>query len=170
VEVRDVHSGRLVARLRTGEMARSVTFSPDGRLLFAGLLNGAGRFYATRGWRADGAPIRGQGKRLLYARFTPGGRTLATTSADGTVLLWDVATRKPIGSPVAVERDSYVAAVMSADGAYLYALPTTTRGVQFALSPATWKQQACAIAGRELTAREWADALPGRPYRRVCSG
>ena len=36
------------------------------------------------------------------------------------------------------------------------------------LSPSTWKQQACTIAGRELTMREWADALPGRGYRRVC--
>jgi WD40 repeat protein len=170
VEIRDVRTARLVARLRPGELARSVAFSPDGRLVFAGLLNGAGQFYSTRDWRPVGGRIRGQGQRLLYPRFTPDGRTLATSSADGTVLLWDVATRKPIGSPVVVERDSYVAAAMSRDGAHLYALPATTRGIRLALSPKAWKQQACTIAGRELTAREWADALPGRPYRPVCGG
>ena len=80
----------------------------------------------------------------------------------------DVATRKPIGPPVPVRRDSYVAAVMSGDGAHVFALSAGTQGIRLALSPSTWKQQACAIAGRELTAREWADALPGRGYRRVC--
>jgi WD40 repeat protein len=168
VEVRDPRSGRLIARLRTDELARSAAFSPDGRLLFVGLLNGAGQFYATRDWRPVGDRIRGQDQRLLNALFSPDGRTLATSSADGTVMLWDVATRKPIGSRVPVERNSYVAAVMSGDGAHLFALSAGTEGIRLTLSPSIWKQQACAIAGRELTTREWADALPGRGYRRVC--
>jgi len=168
VEIRDPRTARLVAGLRTSELARSVAFSPDGRLLFVGLLNGAGQFYSTRDWRPVGGRIRGQEQRLLYARFTPDGRTLATSSADGSVMLWDVATRKPIGSPLTVERDSYVAAVLSRDGAHLYALPATTNGVRLALSPEAWKDEACAVAGRELTAREWADALPSRAYRPVC--
>ena len=167
VSVRDPRSGRLVAHLRTDELARSVAFSPNGRLLFVGLLNGVGQFYATRDWRPVGGRIRGQDQRLLNARFSPDGQTLATSSADGTVMLWDVATRKPIGSPVPVERDSYVAAVMSGDG-HLFALSAGKEGIRLALSPSTWKQQACTIAGRELTTREWADALPGRGYRRVC--
>jgi WD40 repeat protein len=168
VEVRDVRTGRLVKRLHTAELARSVAFSPDGRLLFVGLLNGAGQFYTSRDWRPEGVQFRGQDQRLLSARFTPDGRTLATASADGTVMLWDVASRKPIGAPVEVKADSFVAAVLSRDGANLYAFPSTTKGLRLALSPAVWKQEACAIAGRQLTAREWADALPGRPYRRVC--
>jgi len=124
---------------------------------------------ARRDWRPAGAPIRGQGQRILTSRFTPDGRTLATSSADGTVLLWDVAARKPIGSPLTVQANAFTAAAMSHDGAYIYALPTGTAGVRFALSPAVWKRQACQIAGRELTTREWRDALPGRPYRKVCA-
>jgi WD40 repeat protein len=98
VEIRDPRTARRVAALRTDELARSVAFSPDGRVLFVGLLNGAGQFYSTRDWRPVGGGIRGQDQRLLYARFTPDGTTLATSSADGTVMLWDVATRKPMGS------------------------------------------------------------------------
>jgi WD40 repeat protein len=168
LEVRDVRTSRRVARFRTPELARSVAFSPDGRLLFVGLLNGAGEFFSTRDWRPVGARIRGQGQRVLHPRFTPDGRTLATSSADGTVMLWDVASRKAIGSPVTVQRDVFVSAALSRDGSRLYALPTGTRGLRLELSPAIWKRQACAIAGRELTPREWQDALPGRAYRRVC--
>jgi WD40 repeat protein len=168
VEVREVGTSRVVTRLRTGELARSVAFSPDGRLLFVGLFNGSGLFYGTHDWRPVGAPVRGQGQRLLYPRFTPDGRTLVTASADGTILLWDVASRRPIGSPVTVEAESFVSTAMSHDGADLYALPTGTNGVRLSLSPEVWKRQACLIAGRELTRREWADAVPGRPYRAVC--
>jgi WD40 repeat protein len=168
-EVRDVRTSRLVVRLQTGELARSVAFSPDGRLLFVGLFNGAGHFFSTRDWRPVGARIRGQGQRLLYARFTPDGLTLATSSADGTMLLWDVESRKPIGSPLMVEPEAYVAAAVSRDGAYGYAVPTGTDGIRLALSPQLWSRQACLIAGRELDIREWQDALPQRPYRPVCA-
>lgn len=167
-EIRDVRTARLVARPRSGELARSVAFSPDGRLLFVGLFDGSGQFFSTHDWRPVGAPIRGQGQRLLNALFTPDGRTLATSSADGTVLLWDVKTRRPLGSPLTVERDVFVAAALSRDGAYLYALPFGTKGVRLALSPQVWKRQACLIAGRDLSHREWGEALPGRPYRDVC--
>ena len=167
-EVRDPRTGRLVARPKTGEFARSVAFSPDGKLLFVGLLNGSGQFFSTRDWRPVGARIRAQGQRVLYPRFTPDGRTLVTASADGTVQLWDVAGRKPIGSPVMVEPDVFVAAALSRDGKNLYALPTGPRGIRLSLSPDVWKRQACLIAGRELTRREWRDALPSRPYQAVC--
>jgi hypothetical protein len=40
--------------------------------------------------------------------------------------------------------------------------------MRFSLSPDVWKRQACLVAGRELTRQEWADAVPGRPYRAVC--
>jgi hypothetical protein len=30
-------------------------------------------------------------------------------------------------------------------------------------------RHACAIAGREISRREWQDAVPGRPYQAVCA-
>ena len=70
-EVRDVRTARLVARPRTGELARSVAFSPDGRLLFVGLFNGSGQFFSTRDWRPVGSRIHGQGQRLLNPDSRP---------------------------------------------------------------------------------------------------
>ena len=38
------------------------------------------------------------------------------------------------------------------------------------MSPEAWKRHACLVAGRELTADEWSEALPGRPYQSACPG
>ena len=59
---------------------------------------------------------------------------------------------------------------MSRDGASIFAIPTGAKGVRIALSPQEWARQACAIAGRELSRREWREQVPGRPYDRVCAG
>jgi WD40 repeat protein len=169
VEVRDVASGRLVGKPPLDELARSVSFSPDGKLLFVGLYNGTGTFFSTKDWKPAGPGIRGHGQRILNARFTPDGRTLATSSADGTVQLWDVASRRTMGAPLVVQRNGFVAAILNRDGSYLYALPTGTEGMRLALEPRLWPDLACQIAGRELTEREWVEVLPERPYRKVCA-
>jgi WD40 repeat protein/DNA-binding SARP family transcriptional activator len=170
VEVRDVASGRLAGKPPLDEMARAVAFSPDGKLLFVGQYNGTGMFFSTENWKPAGPGIRGHGQRILNARFTPDGRTLATSSADGTVQLWDVASRRSIGAPLVVQRNlTFVATILSRDGSYLYALPTGTEGMRLALTPRLWRDLACAIAGRELTRREWDEVLPDRPYREVCA-
>jgi WD40 repeat protein len=172
VEVRDVRTGRLVARLGVaGEAAfsRSVAFSPDGEELFVGLYNGTGHLFATRTWRPVGQPFKAHTARITFASFTPDGRTLATAAADGTVIIWDVATQSPIGSPLRLTRDTFASVALSPDGSRLYAVSTRGEGISLDLRPAAWERHACLVAGRELTAAEWRDALPQRPYRAVCS-
>jgi WD40 repeat protein len=110
----------------------------------------------------------GQEARLTALEFSPDGRVLATGSADGTVLLWDVDTQRSIGSPLEIEREAYVSANFSRDGSHLFAVPHTGRGVRWDMRPESWKRHACVVAGRELTEREWRDALPERPFQSVC--
>jgi WD40 repeat protein/DNA-binding SARP family transcriptional activator len=169
-EVREVGTGRLVKRLATGDFARSVAFSPDGRLLFVGQFDGRGHLISTRTWKAVGRPLDGHTARITTAAFTAGGRTLVTSAADGTAALWDVATQKPIGSPFTLAPNTFASAALSPDGARLFAVSTRGQGIRFDMSPDDWKRHACHVAGRELTAAEWSAALPGRPYRAVCSG
>jgi WD40 repeat protein len=169
VEVRPVATGRPATTFGgTGELARTVAFSPDGKRLFVGLFNGAGQFHSTDDWRPVGAGLKGHRQRILSARFTPDGRELVTSSADGMVQLWDVEGRRPIGTPLTVQREAYVATVLSRDGRYVYALPAGRDGVRLAISARDWKRQACAMAGREITRHEWDDALPGRDYSALC--
>jgi WD40 repeat protein len=147
-----------------------VAFSPDGKLLATGLYNGTIELWSTANWRPAGPVLEGHSGRVTALTFAPGGRTLLSGGVDGTLQLWDVASRKSVGSPETVEPNSYLAAVFTPDGQRVFAVSEGTHGVRWEVSPAAWKQHACAVAGRELSAREYSDALPGRPYRAVCHG
>jgi WD40 repeat protein len=168
IEIHDADSGKLVKWVKTVP-SRSVAFSPDGRLLAAGLLDGTVHLFSTDGWQPVGTPFDAHSGRVASTAFSPDGRMLATGGADGTVALWDVETGKPIGAPLMVEPDTLVFVAFSPDGAHLFAVSTGTQGVRLDASPESWKRHACLVAGRDLTAREWEDALPERSYRAVCS-
>ena len=183
-EILDARTGDLVERLEVGNLAgegdfsRSVAFSPDGNLLLVGQYNGTGRLFSTETWKQVGRPLRAHTARITFPEFSPDGRTLITASADGTVILWDVATQKQIGAPIEVEANSYVSAALSPDGKRLYAISagedwvpydnSPDDGVSFDMSPAAWKRHACAVAGRDISAGEWEQALPARPFQPVC--
>ncbi len=133
-----------------------------------GQFDGDGQLYSTESWTPLGRPLVAHAQRIANVEFSRDGRTLATSSADGTVLIWDVETQEPIGSPLAVEPDTFTSATFSPDGARLYAVSTGRRGIRLETDPEAWKRHACLVSGRKLTAREWKDALPDRPYRAVC--
>ena len=169
-DVLDARSGRLVKSVETEGASRSVAFSPDGSRLVIGSTDGTIHFFSTDDWSGVGRPFEAHSGRVISLAFSPDGRVLATAGADGTVALWDVSTRKPIGTPLTLEPGAYASAVFSADGSHLFAVSTGAEGLRLDASPEAWKRHACLVGGRDLSAREWEDALPERPYRAVCSG
>jgi WD40 repeat protein/class 3 adenylate cyclase len=168
-EIRDVRSGRLVERLATEGLSRSVAFSPDGKMLAVGQFDGDGQLYSTETWAPLGRRLEAQTQRLTNVEFSYDRRTLATSSADGTVQLWDVETQEPIGSSLVVEPDTFASMALSPDGRRLFAVSTGSHGVRLQADPQAWRRHACFVAGRELSEREWKDALPERRYRAVCA-
>jgi WD40 repeat protein len=92
-------SGReLITLAQAGSIARSVAFSPDGKLIACGGYDGKIPL-----WKPDVAkPIRtlegAKGSAAALA-FSPDGRVLACATTKGGIQLWDVADGKAKSSP-----------------------------------------------------------------------
>jgi WD40 repeat protein len=96
IRIHHPHSQQSVGPALTSDgVVSEMAFSPDGRLLAAGSLNGS-----VQMWRADtGVPY---GDPLVHGEpmpgisfgvaFSPDGSRLASVAADGTLKLWDVHT------------------------------------------------------------------------------
>jgi WD40 repeat protein/DNA-binding SARP family transcriptional activator len=169
VDVRDPRSGERLARLRSDSQVRSVAFSPDGRLLAGGQVDGSTVVWATHPWRKVGQPLTlGFGEhQTLGVAFSPDGRTLAASYDDGAVALWDVGSQRPIGSPLPGLPDAWTAARFAPDGDRLFALSATGRALRWELDPEAWVQKACAVAG-DLTPEVWEEVVPEQDYVSVC--
>ena len=169
-EVRDARTGRLVATLPTPDCGRSLAFSPDGALLATGHYDGTGQLWSTKTWKPVGRPLEGHDERAVpLDGVHPRRPMLATAGQDGTVR---AAGRRdaepdrtvPAGRARQLPRRRPVARRL----ATVRSLRPARRAVRWDIAPEAWKRHACRVAGRELTHAEWADALPGQPYRTVC--
>ncbi|MEU4425795.1 TIR domain-containing protein [Actinoplanes sp. NPDC024001] len=162
--------------------ARSLAFSPDGRTLAAGTDDDATAIL----WDvAD--PLRprriatlvGHTSPVLWVAFSPDGRTLATASLDSAMMLWDIADPDtPVRFATIKSPDlQTMNAAFSPDGRTLAAggahgpvpgnvtLWDATAPREVAADPG---RHACAVAGRGLTAEEWARYIPELPHQPTC--
>jgi hypothetical protein len=93
----------------------SLAFSPDGRVIVARGPSGAVRVWDVDGGKELGL-FKGHDGRIETVSFSADGRSVASGSADTTVLLWEAATlRKELPVPVAVEMPEGAAESLWAD-------------------------------------------------------
>ncbi|WP_440104512.1 WD40 repeat domain-containing serine/threonine protein kinase [Streptosporangium sp. H16] len=65
------------------------------------------------------AQLRGHAERVNVVAFSPDGGTLAGGDGDGAVIVWDVATRRPVGDPMKGHTRAVEAMAFSPDGGLL---------------------------------------------------
>ena len=120
VQLSDVASGKpMGAPLKGTGIVNSVAFSPNSEMLASGGKFSEGlqglhsipilQLWDIVGRQQLGEPLEGKGRvndidgEINAVAFSPNGRLLASGGSDdyaGTVQLWDVASRKPMGAPL----------------------------------------------------------------------
>jgi RNA polymerase sigma factor (sigma-70 family) len=118
----DVATGKELHRTTALATNSAIAFSPDGKILASGGLND----WAVRLWDVATAkelrPFGGQrGGAVAHLVFSPGGKYLATGSAEGdwAIRLWEVATGAEVRQFPVREAGSFLTFAFSPDGALL---------------------------------------------------
>jgi WD40 repeat protein len=120
----------------------------------------------TRTGRSLRTPTKVAPSEVDQLAFSPDGRLLAVSAA--TVVLWDVGTRKRVGSGFPSVTGWIPGIAFEPNGRLLIFQVAAT--IEWPTDRPTLQRFACRIAGRDLTPQEWRDLLPNRPYRHVCPG
>ena len=134
-----------------------------------GSLKGWARLWSTKTGRPASQVLAGHAGGVIGLAVSPDGDTLAVGSIDGTIRLYDLATRQPLGAPLPGAPNTPVTPQFTPDGAYLFAITDAGRAYRWDVRPSSWARDACAVAGRTLTRTEWQAVLPGRPYAPACT-
>jgi WD40 repeat protein len=162
-------------RASTGITSIPVSFSPDGRTLVAsGSTNKAALLWDVTD-PAHPARLAGLtlGATVRSAMFSPDGHLMATATDDHAVVLWDVTDgHSPVRLATAQSSTLGPVLALGPDGHTLVTASTATvtlwdfSGLNTIRADAA--RQACTMAGRGLTADEWARYIPEVPYVRTC--
>jgi len=103
-------------------------------------------------------------------RIDAAGTTMVVKGGDRSVEVYDLASGARLGDifTIPVSQDS--ATQIRADGAEMFVGGSSGDGVgAWSLDPAVWREQLCALAGRNLTVAEWERELAwSGAYRATC--
>ncbi|TXR96350.1 hypothetical protein EAO73_33065 [Streptomyces sp. col6] len=156
--------------VRRIDEAHAVAFSPDGSLLAAG--DGAGRvvLWDGRAGRRLGE-LKDRGPEapgtVVSLAFSPDSRLLAV-GGNGSVEVWDMASRTPLGPPLATGGEPAMALGFGADGTTLRVAGRHVDLATYRTDPGTAAATVCRRANGHLPEAAWRTYLPDVPFARGC--
>jgi WD40 repeat protein/class 3 adenylate cyclase len=158
-----------------------VTFDPSGTRLVGATVSGVTRQWDVASGKEILPPFEGQVGLTTGVAFNESGQILATTTVGlSETQLWDPETARPIGGSLVSGRIPYTTRTavihdflrarpsFSPDGQHLATVGFDGASTLWDVVPDHWLAAACDVAGRDLTAAEWHESLPGRQRVPVC--
>jgi WD40 repeat protein/DNA-binding SARP family transcriptional activator/energy-coupling factor transporter ATP-binding protein EcfA2 len=146
----------------------SLEFAPQGTTIAAGDGLGNVNFFNAATGRRLPQQLAGQNGAVLSLSFDPTGHRLMTTSSDGKIRLWNLATEKLIGTPLPGST-SRGQGTFFPNGKRLIAVFPSGTGIIWNVDPASWNARACKVAGHNLSRTEWRSLHTNVPYHKVCA-
>ena len=148
-------------------MPVGVSFNADGTMLATSAQGHSVALWDVKGWHPIPPVLYGHSQAVSSVAFRADGKVLASGSADGDIRIWDVQAHELIGSlgmpPEEVNsitfapRDGTLASVSEDNSIVLW-------NVDFD----DWITQACRIANRNLTPKEWDTFFGTKSFRKTC--
>lgn len=148
----------------------SLLYTADGTTLISGSADNTVRFWDAATGAANGAPLTGQKAQIWGVAFYPptDEQTLVTLANNGTVMLWDIASRTPLAPALRTGLETEAFAV-SPDGRAVYLGSFDARIERWRLDELPWRDRGCGMAARTLSTEEWEHYLRNTAYRPACA-
>jgi DNA-binding SARP family transcriptional activator/WD40 repeat protein/class 3 adenylate cyclase len=169
VSIRDARTGRERWRRPTPVNAITATFSPDGKRLALGALDGMIAVVNAADGRTVAAPVSAHEGFAWEVFYMPDGRLLGSAGADGKVRMWRADNLEPAGTfdPGEGTIPNGIVALSTTKGRLLFA-SGDGRVWNIPSDLHAWINRACSIAARDITRDEWTRLVPNRRYQHVC--
>ncbi|MFI6318574.1 WD40 repeat domain-containing serine/threonine protein kinase [Nonomuraea sp. NPDC050556] len=155
------------SELGTDSVGADLVISPTG-VVAADAGEGRVGLWSLAGRRLLKPLLRGARDEVRFLAFTGDGSLLASVGEGGTLQIWDVAAGSRVGGAIGI-RGGGVESVAYDAARRAFVLVTEEGWLhEVTVDPERMATDVCARAARSLTAAEWAQHLPGVPYRATC--
>jgi WD40 repeat protein len=165
----NIDSRKIVGSRRLNGRIARVILSSDGGTLTAITAGGQAMLWTVPGLQPLGQPLLLSGSTISAAAVSPDGQYIAVGTPDGHIGLWSYRSRWEVGPPAQLHHGSVTDLYFTANGSQLVSGALDGSLVQWDVSFADWKNDACAAAHRNLTTAEWNQFVgTALPHEALC--